>query len=96
MAGDQLGRRILVLDDLTNWRAAWGYEYKNISHFWTLAIEEQFYLVWPAVVFFARRRSIRWVCLALFAGGFLARGWWHAPDGRPLLSATPMWVDSLA
>lgn len=81
---------------LTNWRAAWGYEYKNISHFWTLAIEEQFYLVWPAVVFFARRRSIRWVCLALIAGALLARGWWHDPDGRPLLSATPMWVDSLA
>ena len=28
----------------------------SLSHFWSLAIEEQFYMVWPAVVFWVRDR----------------------------------------
>ena len=28
-----------------------------LNHFWSLAIEEQFYLIWPAVVFFIRDRG---------------------------------------
>ena len=32
---------------------------------WSLAIEEQFYLFWPLVVFFCRARILQWLCLAL-------------------------------
>jgi peptidoglycan/LPS O-acetylase OafA/YrhL len=36
-----------------------------ISHFWSLAVEEQFYLVWPCVVFLTSRRALAKLCLAL-------------------------------
>ncbi len=32
------------------------------GHFWSLAVEEHFYLVWPAVVLLCRRRSLHRVC----------------------------------
>jgi peptidoglycan/LPS O-acetylase OafA/YrhL len=47
---------------LSNWRNASGHILYYLSHFWTLAVEEQFYLVWPCVVFFLSRRSLLKVC----------------------------------
>lgn len=35
----------------------------HTSHLWSLAVEEQFYLVWPAVVYFCGGSSLRRVCL---------------------------------
>jgi len=39
----------------------------NVFHFWTLAVEEQFYLVWPAVVLTAPRRVLVPCCLTAMA-----------------------------
>lgn len=37
-----------------------------VGHFWTLCVEEQFYLVWPMVVFWTRRpRRLLHVCAGL-------------------------------
>jgi peptidoglycan/LPS O-acetylase OafA/YrhL len=45
----------------------------GLSHFWSLAVEEQFYLLWPLVVISLSRRSLSWVCVALIVSAPIAR-----------------------
>lgn len=40
-----------------------------LSHLWTLAVEEQFYLVWPWVILFAGRRTLLWLIPLFIAVG---------------------------
>ncbi len=44
------------------------------GHTWTLAIEEQFYMLWPLVVRFVPRRVLPWLCLMIAAGSVGLRG----------------------
>jgi len=39
----------------------------DLGHYWSLAVEEQFYLVWPAVVFFASPRWLWRLSIAILA-----------------------------
>lgn len=39
------------------WENQWCFGY--LDHFWSLAVEEQFYLVWPLVIFFASTRLLK-------------------------------------
>jgi len=36
-----------------------------LSHFWSLAVEEQFYLVWPFLIYFCPRRQLRGILIGL-------------------------------
>ena len=44
-----------------------------LSHFWTLAVEQQFYLFWPFVILFAAKRRMDLVLLAVLVAGPLSR-----------------------
>jgi peptidoglycan/LPS O-acetylase OafA/YrhL len=47
-----------------------------LGQFWTLTIEEQFYLAWPAVVKTLTDRGLVAACLALAAGALVLRIFW--------------------
>jgi peptidoglycan/LPS O-acetylase OafA/YrhL len=45
----------------------------SIQHFWSLAIEEQFYLAWPFLVLTLTRRRLMGLCSGLVGLGFVLR-----------------------
>lgn len=80
------------------WKGEWSFSY--IQHFWSLAVEEHFYLFWPLVVFFLvhRPRALMAVCLGTAAAALLGRliasliglSWWTT------YVFTPFRLDGLA
>jgi peptidoglycan/LPS O-acetylase OafA/YrhL len=73
----------------------------NIGHFWSLCVEEQFYMLWPVAVFFLRKRrslliagvSLSLLAIALRAGEFA----WQGPvvAERWIVRTLPFRMDSL-
>lgn len=58
---------------LQNVPFAFGAPMGNIGHFWSLAVEEQFYFVWPFVVMFLPRRWLQATLWSMLAVTFLCR-----------------------
>jgi peptidoglycan/LPS O-acetylase OafA/YrhL len=52
-------------------KASWALTY--VSHFWSLAIEEHFYLLWPLVVFTFRRQTLERICLGVIGAALALR-----------------------
>jgi peptidoglycan/LPS O-acetylase OafA/YrhL len=44
-----------------------------LGHFWSLAMQEQFYLVWPIVVLAFNRRQLQFACIACIIGALVLR-----------------------
>ncbi|MGB5544969.1 MAG: acyltransferase [Polyangiales bacterium] len=62
------------------WTAYTGNPMFAATHFWSLAVEEQFYLLWPMIILFCPVDKMGWVIGAVLAIGPLFRGWWEGPD----------------
>jgi peptidoglycan/LPS O-acetylase OafA/YrhL len=80
-------------------------DWLNLGHFWSLAIEEQFYLLWPAIIFFSsRKRAIHVALSALILSISLRVGLQLVAISDPFLGKarhwafawTPCRLDSLA
>jgi peptidoglycan/LPS O-acetylase OafA/YrhL len=58
-----------------NWLFALQGDFNHTSggYFWSLAVEEQFYIVWPLVVFWLGARRLVWTCATLLAISFASR-----------------------
>lgn len=83
---------------LTNWFFAYKNEIPAFSHLWSLAIEEQFYLLWPAVVLVLSERSLKRCALTCIAAALAFRlvcAWQHSGSIIPYV-LTPMRMDTLA
>jgi peptidoglycan/LPS O-acetylase OafA/YrhL len=65
--------RIWLWTYLINWAQPLGAGVAAFPHFWSLAVEEQFYLVWPFVVSRTTPRRLVAVAIALAAVGFGSR-----------------------
>jgi peptidoglycan/LPS O-acetylase OafA/YrhL len=63
----------------SNWVAPWLGTGTAFGHFWSLAVEEQFYLLWPLLVVAVSRDGLARCCLALIGSALLLRAWliWH-------------------
>jgi len=69
----------------------------HLGHFWSLAIEEQFYLIWPLVVRMLSRRRLLLVCILCFFAAIVLRvlvQLWMQPLAAQVLMPTRM--DALA
>jgi peptidoglycan/LPS O-acetylase OafA/YrhL len=51
-------------------------DWVDFTHFWTLAIEEQFYLIWPLVVRSLSRKSLMRLCVATVVVSLVSRAGW--------------------
>jgi peptidoglycan/LPS O-acetylase OafA/YrhL len=69
-----------------------------LNHFWSLAIEEHFYFLWPAIIYGTSRRTALRVCGSLFFGSVLLRTVWLLAGGNDVAAEvlTPLRMDGLA
>ena len=70
----------------------------DLRYFWSLAVEEHFYLFWPAAVMLTSVSGLRRLCVVLFISAFGLRciGSMLAGDDLSYLCLTPLRWDSLA
>ncbi len=68
------------------------------DHFWSLAVEEQFYLVWPVLVWLVERRQLIALCATAMVAGFVLRLTWllAGMSSTWVYMLTPFRLDGLA
>ena len=70
----------------------------HTTHLWSLAVEEQFYLIWPLVVWWANRQRLLAICVGAIALASVSRAALHLLGADPTAGYTllPARVDTLA
>lgn len=84
-----LGNYYMVATHITVW---------PFNHFWTLALEEQFYLLWPWIVMWCPRRHFVKICVTAIIVGTCSKVLFYAITGNPLTAGMllPDCLDTLA
>ena len=88
----------------TNWGFVWhrkmwaSADWLHLGHLWSLAVEEQFYMVWPLAVYFLNRRQVKFLCVACLVLSPVLRGtlWLMQMRNGALFFPTPCRLDGLA
>ena len=84
---------------LSNWRRDLGVSSNVLTwHLWSLAIEEQFYFLWPVLMRLLPRRRVGLACLAIAAASAAARGasYFQGVGVETMHRMTPLALDGLA
>ena len=71
---------------VSNWTQPFKIDIHGLTHLWSLAVEEQFYFVWPVLAFWLGRRGLAGVSLAMIVAGPFIRYALRA-EGLPLETA---------
>jgi peptidoglycan/LPS O-acetylase OafA/YrhL len=58
---------------LNNWTSHFIAGIPALPHLWSLAVEEQFYILWPACVFLLPQRALPWLCAGAVIVALLTR-----------------------
>jgi peptidoglycan/LPS O-acetylase OafA/YrhL len=58
---------------LANWAHPFGRTVSILPHFWSLSVEEQFYLLWPFAVYYLSPRTLGALCAALAGVALISR-----------------------
>jgi peptidoglycan/LPS O-acetylase OafA/YrhL len=66
------------------------------GHFWSLAMEEHFYLLWPPILFILGRKRAMWACVAIIALSLVLRylAIENLPEGTELPGYTHLRLDA--
>ncbi|MBU2986874.1 acyltransferase [Saccharophagus degradans] len=94
---------VIVLANVANWPRAFGiWRPEWLGNTWSLSIEEQFYLLWPPVLYFLTKRNVQLSTLIKIAIGIavLAWGWriyltGQGADWMRVYNGTDTRIDSL-
>jgi peptidoglycan/LPS O-acetylase OafA/YrhL len=83
------------------WKNDMGFFYAdwlNLNPFWSLAVEEHFYLLWPLVVYLCSPRGMRRVCATVICASFALRAVLFLRGGWEwgIYIFTPCRIDALA